>query len=510
MGAPGGIWYGGNDENGGNSGGGSGIHFTPSYTLLKVETTLCDSNLDDDAWTLHLTGRHTEGGFMNVCTTPAPILTNADDVTKVARRTMYFPIGYTQKFTLTRSPLNQHGGTDEYKVSFDATDILPGLPQGSGWVWHARSDNSPLEDALPYINGLPPDPSGLKWEYDAGRIDFITPKGNPLNIPEMRDSGDGQNQFTYSTANPGVLTLNLKVKVKPASLAVKIAEHCRFKVDPVGDSYKEWSSVNQDGQPMADFNGWLTAMVTFTGLPASNAAFGWKTAVLELNGLAIASNRYGVFFPRNFGNRSPAFGLPEESLIPNWFYYWKEGGVCGIPPNCIFDTTSADGYGGVSFDPPVIGLGWLACEQMTIRTYYPRLGVAFLPGHLSFPPVTVGSGAKGIECVAEIVQHEQKHLDNYWQYRSTPLFQALHFDGDDDRMPDWLELGKAMGIHSATNHPDTYNLELNLHPAYAEYGDEELRCRIHQTHLTLPIFPEKDWANPGCQHKDQWGPKVGQ
>ena len=147
------------------------------------------------------------------------------------------------------------------------------------------------------------------------KFTFIQPAGDPAAEPE--DSGDGQNQFTYSTDNPGKLTLTLKVKVEPAAAAMKIADHYVFKVGNVGSSWKEWGALNPGGKPEADFNGYLTATVTFMGLPQHNNDFGWKTAELWRGSTLVASNKYGVFFPKDESNHPTCTTCPG---CPNWFY----------------------------------------------------------------------------------------------------------------------------------------------------------------------------------------------
>ncbi|MCI5151011.1 MAG: hypothetical protein D3916_16780 [Candidatus Electrothrix sp. MAN1_4] len=58
------------------------------------------------------------------------------------------------------------------------------------------------------------------------KIEMITPAGDPVNSPD--NSGDGQNEFTYSSASPGVLTMNLKANVTPSGVAEKIKDQCLF------------------------------------------------------------------------------------------------------------------------------------------------------------------------------------------------------------------------------------------------------------------------------------------
>ncbi len=43
------------------------------------------------------------------------------------------------------------------------------------------------------------------------------------------------------------------------------------------------------------------------------------------------------------------------------------------------------------------------------------------------------------------------------------------------------------------------------YPTYATYGDDEIRCRKKELNVT-GYTPTKDWANPGCQSKTQFGP----
>ena len=40
-----------------------------------------------------------------------------------------------------------------------------------------------------------------------------------LQLQPPDDTGDGQNEFTFSNANPGVLTMNFKAKVTPNTAA---------------------------------------------------------------------------------------------------------------------------------------------------------------------------------------------------------------------------------------------------------------------------------------------------
>ena len=123
----------------------------------------------------------------------------------------------------------------------------------------------------------------------------------------------------------------------------------------------------------------------------------------------------------------------------------------------------------------------------------------------------MGNGI-GIQCVAETVQHENGHInldrivnDPAWR---DPLLAYPLNDTDGDYVPDIFE-PTLMGIATDPNDPDTYRVR-DIYPSYATFGDEDIRCQLLELNLTIAIFPEKDWANPGCQHKNQMGPKNNQ
>jgi hypothetical protein len=79
------------------------------------------------------------------------------------------------------------------------------------------------------------------------KVEMITPAGDPTKTPT--DSGDGQNEFTYSTASPGVLTMNLKAKVTPSGIANQIKDQCLFSVDAVTGSTLAWDAAQEFRKP---------------------------------------------------------------------------------------------------------------------------------------------------------------------------------------------------------------------------------------------------------------------
>ena len=145
---------------------------------------------------------------------------------------------------------------------------------------------------------------------------FITPAGNPVNAPV--DSGEGQNEFTFSTASTGTLMIGLKVKIDPA-LSHDQAPEGDFSIDGIGNSAKQWAAANPNGRASYS-GGYYTATVTFSGLPANNSAFGKKTVTFSVADVTI-TQAFEVFFPKD-GTNHPA--CSSCTNCPNWFFYWRQ------------------------------------------------------------------------------------------------------------------------------------------------------------------------------------------
>ena len=71
-----------------------------------------------------------------------------------------------------------------------------------------------------------------------------------------------------------------------------------------------------------------------------------------------------------------------------------------------------------------------------------------------------------------------------------------------------METNGYFGVTSVTNHPDTFDLH-SWDPfgtaGYDVFGDQEIRCRRAEMGATN-YDVAKDWANPGCQSKNVYGP----
>ncbi len=231
-------------------------------------------------------------------------------------------------------------------------------------------------------------------------IKMITPKGNPASATEAKDSGDGQNEFTYDSASTGVLTMDLKSEISPSSISSdtkeKIKDDCKFTVVDIMGSTKAWNSANSGGKPTLKGSD-LEATVKFTTLPTQNSSFGKKEAKVFYKGIKVIANDYEVFFNKTATNHPGG-----TTGNPNWFYYWKEGGVCSIPSTAKYNSNIYYGrcFPGTS---TIIELGpWAPKTNTGSETFTKDDGTT---------SITVTGSGKGIKCVAETVVHEQNHLD---------------------------------------------------------------------------------------------------
>lgn len=325
------------------------------------------------------------------------------------------------------------------------------------------------------------------------KVEMITPAGDPTNAPV--NSGDGQNEFTFSTNSLGVLEVNLKAKVLPSGMATQVASRCRFYVDTIGDSTLAWDSVNPNGVPIAS-NDFLLAKSTFTGLPSDNTAFGSKKATVCFDATKQDEKPYEVFFAKWAKNHGGG-----SATDPNWFFYWQNGGVCGIGTNCIYDGSRPDDYGCCfpgTADTFIHLCPWAPQINSGPESYFSNRASEGYGTSTNGEIIVTGHG-QGIQCVAETIQHEQEHLNIYNQFNGQT-------DTDGDGIRDTSETTNSAtsygGVTSDPTNANTYNMGA----IYGSYGDNEIRCRKIELNLTISIHPNLDWANPGCQSKNKCGP----
>ena len=197
----------------------------------------------------------------------------------------------------------------------------------------------------------------------------------------------------------------------------------------------------------------------------------------------VDSTTIEVFFDK-FATNNPS----ATNGLPNWFYYWREGNVCGIPSTAIFDSGADFGYVLPGVDS-FLRLGPYAALQNTgPETYISKLDSNQL--------VVTGQG-RGVSSVAETVEHELHHLTIYNAFLGAA-------DADGDGIGDSGEAGYD-NITTSVTDADTYNMA-SFSPGYIRYGDNEIRARLRELNLNIQVYPDKDWANPGSQSATKYGP----
>ena len=307
------------------------------------------------------------------------------------------------------------------------------------------------------------------------KVEFVTPAGDPVRAP--KDVGDGQNEFTFSDANPGVLTINLKARVTPVAAAALMVNDCRFGVEAVGNSKMEWSKDNKGGKA-AFVVGFLTATVKFIGLPEKNDAFGKKIAMLLWNGRKCDEENYEVFFPKIAKNHPGG-----QAGSPNWFYYWGQ-------------TSANKGNTTIKY-------------LNATRSYYDYASdrTIFIANDAALSQISIWGTPKGIDCYAWTTAHEAKHhrqFTNFWptQWRAVD-------DTDMDWLPNDQEPIYMPGRPYSPTNPATY-------PDVFGYGQnpirdcEDINMRSQNPPYSLDKLWEngsanlKDWANPGKQSRQTY------
>lgn len=164
---------------------------------------------------------------------------------------------------------------------------------------------------------------GVNWDsdpfYAEGKnatlyvplFEWVTPKSSPVTAAD--DAGAGQNEFTYDAASPSVLTIDLKVPVKPTGTAavtdrhgVKLSDRCVYKLPTITGSTFAWDTANSGGKSTASGEH-VIAKATYTTLPTLNSEFGPKQAEFACDGHTdtLTKADFEVFFMKDETNRIP-------------------------------------------------------------------------------------------------------------------------------------------------------------------------------------------------------------
>ncbi len=244
-----------------------------------------------------------------------------------------------------------------------------------------------------------------------GKVKFVTPNGDPKSSPAA--AGVGQNEFTYSVANPGVLEINMLADVDPpAALDAAFAQRVTFAIDNINGSVLAWDGANPGGR--ASINGaQLTARVTFTGLPANNADFGQKQVRVLLDGKVVGRKKIEVFYPRDATNHPGGV-----AGTPNWFYYWQQTGAGS--PNTEYVAVLLDPLGNPVFGTTPKMLNWSTYAGPIDRV---RVG----PATTGSDPRRDGSAqvVTGIDLFANTLLHENRHVRQVNDNNAQPYYTGV-------------------------------------------------------------------------------------
>jgi len=329
-------------------------------------------------------------------------------------------------------------------------------------------------------------------------MSFIVPTGDPT----VSNSAE----FPFDANNPGVLSIRVRLTVLAPSVA-GIVDKVRVCIDRIGQgagaSQLSWQSsagvpspwVGGPASPagtnpsmgkalFSAANNWFEVSAVYTGLPPSNTDFGPKRIYAQIvdTGAVIleVQQPIEVFYDRTATN-NPGAGADAG---PNWFYYWKTGGVV---TNSAHDWQYEDMVGLYGYYMPGEDHVNLGPEAQDLYPWAPE--TFFKDDNVTSVTVT-GQGRGPIFC-AEVVAHEGYHKSSYEIWG--PQIAAAEVDGendgdpyddpDDDGVPNFWEPISPMPLDAPTlntdpNDADTYNLAAIFGPfSYETYGDEEVRCR---------------------------------
>ncbi len=310
------------------------------------------------------------------------------------------------------------------------------------------------------------------------KIEFITPNGDPVSSPV--DSGDGQNEFTFSSATPGVLTMNLKAKVTPTSAASKIT-NCYFTVGNIGSSVKNWAVDNPNGEAVSN-GGNLTATVSFTGLPDNNSDFGKKSATVSWTGIVCDTKNYEVFFPKEATNHPGG-----QVGSPNWYYYWSQTSANKSNTTMVYSNGQPTNHPSRS------------AYEFYSKTIY-ILNDAALDG------IRGWGYPQGIDCFAWITAHESKHHSQLTYFWSNQYESIRDLDRDffvDTQEPIYMP-GRPYSPTTKTTYMDTVGYDDN-NPGSPILDIEDICMRSQILPYLVDILwnngnaDSEDWAMPGKQ-----------
>lgn len=326
----------------------------------------------------------------------------------------------------------------------------------------------------------PNDPCEYSWEWGHVGDKEIIISNQPPAIEDIIISGIGVPDSNFPLTNDVSVTGEEKVKFD-----AKLKENDNYEITEINWSGKD--IITGKGNPYECIAGSGTH-----GNKNVDCTVVYKHKANGSIGKVKKSKDFKLFFHKegkDSGTENP----------PNWFRYWKKDKAVPDMESSTYDPT-IPGYGRMT-GFGVLKLGSIAAGQH----YDPAIvltGTALGTG-LEKTEIFGGPKVTGIDCVAEVIAHENYHkwVNDQWGFFGS-FFLRTDSDEDikinkDDNLPDFYE--KATSKTSITN-TDTYNLDAKKSPQtheYARYGDQEYMAM--RTGNDKKGVKSGDWAYPGKQ-----------
>ncbi len=401
--------------------------------------------------------------------------------------------------------------------------LTPGA-QSTGIVPAGQDASAALDDQdVDVVVSLP----GGKQSHAAARFDYAAggadpkhkmtvykvameyPSPPPLDVAATAPDFFG-NEFAFTAASPSQVTVRCRATVEPNIPDVLSYVDDKLKWDIPGVStflgLGGWSWSNSWGflSSSGKGHGINTALfATETDLPGHNADLGQKPATLQLKVgdtyYTIEARQIELLFPRLELNHP---GSPSNA--PNWFYYWKDGGICGITDSVEYDPGCAANWRGYynSGENHVH-----ICAAAAARNWGPEHYAS--DAGSGYGDIDVTGHGLGPYCVAETIGHENRH--RHYHDTWTALIARDEADGendgddfddpDNDGIPNVAEPNYD-GVRTNPNDPDTFNMDW----IYAGFGDNEIRCRAFELHHGIAVDTALDWSSPGTHSNPPYNP----
>ena len=363
-------------------------------------------------------------------------------------------------------------------------------------------------------------------------FEWVTPKESPVTMPNDTP-GDGQNEFTYDAAAPGVLTIDLKVLVKPTGTAgvtghdgVKFSDRCVFTLPTIAGSTFAWDAANPGGKSTASGEN-VIAKATYTTLPALNSEFGLKEAefMCDSETDVLPKAEFEVFYMKDETNH-PEVGPYPGPRPPNWYYYWK---------NALGYTDIEYHGGGPLYGeaPGMLRWSYLAAPLKDVVYVY-DLASQVDPGDAD-----ADHGLRqttGIDVFVDTVLHEKKHVEqidladtlvtmsagtpwqhgwswnqpdhNHWAVGADGLPGVGTVDDDGDALVDNLiptgsgELGAGDDVRLDDGTVHLWPPSLGAKPSPPWAGGSPVEDQAYNVEPDdEDAQASLDWGNPGKQHQ---------